>query len=116
MGLIADRPTFGLHLIRFLCERLRNTSEQLESIALYRIEARIARFLLELCANRQAAGPVVDVAFTMSQAELGVILSASRPKINGALNRLEEVGAIRRHGSLLTCHIEKLRDVIEDTA
>jgi CRP-like cAMP-binding protein len=112
--LIEERPTFSRDLVRFLCERVRSTSEQLESIALYRIEARIARFLLELCESRRSAEPTVDISFTMSQAELGAMLGASRPKTNGALVRLEETGAIRRRGSRLSCHVDKLRAIAED--
>jgi hypothetical protein len=41
-------------------------------------------------------------------------LGASRPKVNVALHNLEEAGAIRRHGSRMTCDIAKLMAITED--
>ncbi len=112
--LISERPTFARSVIRFLCERLRSTTEQLESIALYRVEARTARFLLSLCGQAHGSPPSADISFTMTQGELAAMLGASRPKINGALSSLEEAQAIRRRGSRMTCFIEKLQAIAED--
>jgi CRP/FNR family cyclic AMP-dependent transcriptional regulator len=112
--LIAGRPAISRDLIRFLCQRLRDTTEQLESIALYRIEARLARFVLALSEHMPSTSKTVEVSLVMSQTELGAVLGASRSKVNVALHTLEEVGAIRRHGSRLTCDIEKLLAITED--
>lgn len=113
-GLLARRPAISRDLIQFLCQRLRDTSEQLESIALYRIEARLARFLLALSERVRSTSQTVDIALVMSQTELGAVLGASRSKVNVALHNLEEMGAIRRRGSRLTCDIEKLLAITED--
>lgn len=112
--LIVGRPAISRDLIQFLCQRLRDTTDQLESIALYRIEARLARFLLALCEHMPSASKTVEVSLVMSQTELGAVLGASRSKVNAALHNLEEVAAIRRHGSRLTCDIEKLSAITED--
>jgi CRP/FNR family transcriptional regulator, cyclic AMP receptor protein len=112
--LIADRPAINRDLVQFLCQRLRDTTEQLESIALYRIEARLARFMLALSEHMPAASKMVEVPLLMSQTELGAVLGASRPKVNVALHNLEEAGAIRRHGSRMTCDIAKLMAITED--
>jgi CRP-like cAMP-binding protein len=112
--LVEGRPAIGRDLIRFLCQRLRDTSEQLESIALYRIEARLARFMLALAEHGTAGSKTVDVSLAMSQTELAAVLGASRSKVNVALHNLEEMGAIHRHGSRLACDIEKLSAIAED--
>ncbi|MEQ1956817.1 Crp/Fnr family transcriptional regulator [Mesorhizobium sp. CN2-181] len=113
-NLIAHRPAISRDLIQFLCQRLRDTSEQLESIALYRIEARLARFLLALSDQMSSMSTTVEVSLVLSQTELGAVLGASRPKVNVAFHHLEEAGAIRRHGSRLTCDIQKLLAISED--
>jgi len=108
--LMADRPAISRALIQLLCQRLRETTEQLESIALYRIEARLARFLLAL----QSSSKTEEVSLLMSQTELGAILGASRSKVNAALHNLEEMAAIRRRGSRLACNAEKLLAISQD--
>ena len=54
MKLIETRPVVREAVIRFLCKRVREADQQLEGIALYPIEARLARFFL--AAVRQKAG------------------------------------------------------------
>ena len=44
--LLATRPALQMPILQVLCARLRDTTDQLESIALYPLEARLARFLL----------------------------------------------------------------------
>jgi CRP/FNR family transcriptional regulator, cyclic AMP receptor protein len=115
-SLLQSRPAFGLEVIHFLCRRLRDTSEQLESIALYPVEARLARLLLALAgqAGQQPAAPArADVSLAITQTELATMLAASRPKVNGAMRRLEKDGAIRRRGARMSCDLDKLREVAE---
>jgi CRP/FNR family cyclic AMP-dependent transcriptional regulator len=103
---IYDRhPDLSSAVIKWLCHQLRKTSEQLESIALYPIQARLARFLL--LALRGAPPPLpgkrIPVEIGFSQAELAQLLGASRPKVNLALGQLENAGAIRRTSDRLFC-------------
>ena len=46
LTLMEVRPRIAMAAITFLCERLRTTDTKMEAIALYPIEARLARFLL----------------------------------------------------------------------
>ena len=48
------RPGISAGVIAFLCHRLRETSGQLEAIALYPLEVRLARFLLLALGDREA--------------------------------------------------------------
>ena len=91
-------------MITFLCKRLRDTTEQLEAIALYPIEVRLARFLLVALQGRTAEpGKRISLELGFSQSELAQLLGASRPKVNGALRLLEEMGAIKRTSDRLFC-------------
>jgi CRP/FNR family cyclic AMP-dependent transcriptional regulator len=102
-------------VVNFLCRRLRETNEQLETIALYNLDARVARFLLTTL--RQVHGDELPdearLQLALNQVEIGGILGASRPKINGAIRVLEDAGAIRRDGNIIDCNIARLRRIAE---
>jgi CRP-like cAMP-binding protein len=97
-------------VVNFLCRRLRETNQTLETIALYNLDARVARFLL--AALRQIHGDELpdeaSLDLALSQVEVGAILGASRPRINRAILDLEQGGAIRRRGNIFECNIPKL--------
>jgi CRP-like cAMP-binding protein len=87
--------------IAYLCGRLRQTSEQVESIALHPIEVRIARFLLSRLKLRDApleSATKVTIELGMTQGELALLVGASRQKVNAALAELEAVGALKKAG------------------
>jgi CRP-like cAMP-binding protein len=111
--LIETSPPAAGAAIRFLCARLRSTTEQVESIALYPIEARVARFLLSALRLRGANGGKewVELDVELSQGEIALLLGTSRPKINVALGALEEAGALRRDGEKFLCRPDQLRDL-----
>lgn len=113
MRLIETRPVVREGVIKFLCNRVREADQQLEGIALYPIEARLARFFL--AAVRQKAGPKlperVVLDLPISQTELALLIGASRPKVNAALALLEDGGAIMRSDSRFTCEIERLEAI-----
>jgi CRP/FNR family cyclic AMP-dependent transcriptional regulator len=106
------RPALSERLISFLCGRLRDTSGQLESIALHPLHVRLARFFLIALGDRKPEpGKRIPLELGMSQSELALLLGASRPKINEALGKLEEVGAINRTIDRIFCDPAKLADV-----
>jgi CRP/FNR family cyclic AMP-dependent transcriptional regulator len=103
-ALIRAYPVLSTGVIEFLCTRLRSTTEQLEAIALHPIEARLARFLLVALGGRKAEpGRRVPLELGFSQSELAQLLGASRPKVNGALSMLEDMGAVKRTADRLFC-------------
>lgn len=103
------RPAIAEKIIAVLCRRLRETSTQLEAIALHPLDVRLARFLL-FALGRRTAGPGkrVPLELGFSQGELAQLLGASRPKVNGALLQLETAGAVGRTLDRLFCDPEKL--------
>ncbi len=115
MELIENNPKVGLAAIRFLCTRLRETDQRLEAIALHRIEVRLARLMLSALKLQApgAAGKDVALDLGMSQGELALLIGASRPKVNIALTMLEDMGAITRAGSKLTCDTEVLQSIAD---
>jgi CRP-like cAMP-binding protein len=109
--LIESRPLVRQSVISFLCARVREADQQLEGIALYPIEVRLARFFLAAArqkAGADASGRVV-IELPISQSELALLIGASRPKVNAALALLEDQGAITRGARTFTCHMEELQ-------
>jgi CRP/FNR family transcriptional regulator, cyclic AMP receptor protein len=101
-------------VIAFLCSRLRNVSDKLESIALYPLDIRLARFLLAALRGRPASpGRRLPLELQYSQSELALLLGASRPKINMALGSLESAGAIGRTSDRLFCDRSKLAAIAQ---
>jgi CRP-like cAMP-binding protein len=113
--LIETSPAVARAVIRFLCVRLRETDQQLEAIALHPIEVRLARLFLSAI-KLQGLAPKngrVELALGMSQSDLGLLIGASRPKVNGALALLADQGAIERTGERIVCDIDALEAVAE---
>ncbi len=115
MDLIEANPKVAMAAVRFLCQRLRETDQRLEAIALHRIEVRLARLLLGILKLEApgSKGKNVPLDLGMSQGEIALLIGASRPKVNIALTQLEEMGAIKRNGAKLVCDIEELESIAE---
>ncbi len=108
--LIEASPQVRQSVISFLCARVREADQQLEGIALYPIEVRLAR--LFLTAARQKAGADasgrITIDLPISQSELALLIGASRPKVNAALSLLEDSSAIERRDKAFVCDIDEL--------
>lgn len=114
--LLLQDPQLARNAIDFLCHRLRDTTDQLELIALYPVEVRLARFLLLALKGQSApSGKRIPLELGISQGELAQLLGASRPKVNLALGFLEEQGAIGRTPDRLFCDAALLARIAEKT-
>lgn len=115
METLAANTNVALAAIRFLCTRLRETDQKLESVAFHRVEVRVARLMVSALKLRdpQARGENVRLDLGMSQGELALLVGASRPKVNAALAALEGMGAIRRAGAAFVCNVGPLEQVAD---
>ncbi len=113
--LVETSPQFAKAAIDLLCRRLREGDQQIEVIALHRIEVRLARYLLSAVRQQHGATPpkTPTIALGISQGELALVLGASRPKVNAALMMLEDTGAITRQGDKYACNLEELTTIGE---
>lgn len=113
---VQRHPDVALTLAQYLCSLLRSTNYQLESIAIYDLQARLARFFLFLL--EQKHGPDIpafpELWHGLNQSDLSAILGASRPKVNQALQALTTLGAIRRDGAALVCDVPLLRHLAQE--
>jgi CRP-like cAMP-binding protein len=113
--LLHSQPAIAEKFVDFLCQRVRETSSQLETIALYPLHARLARFLLIVIGDQKPPpGQRLPLGLGFSQTELALLLGASRPKVNEALGMLEKAGAITRMASdRMFCDPAKLADMAQ---
>lgn len=93
--LLNSDPAFMYRVSQLLCERLRHSSHLLESVTLYRLESRLARFLL---AKVDEVGPAahngVEIPIPANQGHLAAMINVSRPKLNAQLQQWLRSGVI----------------------
>ncbi len=113
--ILENHPEAARAVIHYLCSRLRETTDQLETIALYDLDARVARFFLSTL--RQIHGDELpesaNLQLALSQSEIAGVLGASRPKVNRSIVSLEEKGAIKRTDGLIDCNTERLMELAD---
>ncbi len=113
--ILDSHPEAARAVIHYLCSRLRETTDQLETIALYDLDARVARFFLSTL--RQIHGDELpesaNLQLALSQSEIAGVLGASRPKVNRSIVSLEEKGAIKRADGLIDCNTERLMELAD---
>lgn len=88
-NLIHTRPDFAASVIKTLSGRVRALVQQIESLALYSVTARLARFLLEQAENPSLSGPGI------TRAAIAAYLATQPETVSRALRTLEAAGAIR---------------------
>ena len=104
---LEDTPLVARRLLSLLVRRLRNSNNQIESLAALSLLQRTAQHLLNLCENEGSA-------LKITQKELSERLFASREKVNAKLKDLEKAGAIERgHRKIHILSTDKLMRYIE---
>ena len=87
--LLARDNRLALKVIGLLTRRVRNLVHQVEDLALYTVQIRLARFLLKQAENPALSGPGVTRAAIASH------LATTPETISRVLRTLEEAGAIQ---------------------
>lgn len=83
MPLLEKRADICLVLLRILCQRLRQTSEQVEDVLFRHLESRVAKAVLHLAEDATShAFPGSPVELHLSQQELGDIAGGTRESVN----------------------------------
>ncbi|WP_258305735.1 Crp/Fnr family transcriptional regulator [Burkholderia cenocepacia] len=91
-----------------LCRHIHQLSDFVESACLYRLEARLARHLL----NRMQ-GNDLEVPLPENQSILAAMLNVSRPRLNSSLQKMQRDGLIRLHEHGVTIEKpEQLRTIV----
>jgi CRP-like cAMP-binding protein len=111
--MLDDDAVFANALLRGLCARLRDTTEQLEAVALMPLEQRLARIFLQLAIAANSDERRVNIKFAMSQGELANLVAASRPKVNQILVAWDAAGVATRTQGGLRVDTQALQDIAD---
>ncbi len=91
-ALLLRRPEISVHLLQYLCRRVRQTSAQVEDVAFLSVAQRLAKQLHVLVASSGASLPVM---VQISQSELAGFLNATRQVVNPILQAWQKDGFIK---------------------
>jgi CRP/FNR family transcriptional regulator, cyclic AMP receptor protein len=110
LALLERRPDLCIDLLIVLCERLRQTDEQVEDLAFLDLEARIAKVLVRLAEqNGEGQSPTRPLGVKISQRALGERVGGSRESVNKHLQELQRSGIITlEKGSIVIRDLEAL--------
>jgi len=101
-------------LLKVLCHRLRQTSEQVEDVVFRHLESRVAKVLLQLVERvglRALNSPSVELH--VSQRELGSMAGGSRESVNKILQNWHRQGLIDiSKGSIMIRNVEAIERLI----
>ncbi|WP_051249240.1 Crp/Fnr family transcriptional regulator [Inquilinus limosus] len=113
--MLKQSPEACLQMMELLTTRLRRTSDQLEGVALLNLSARLARLLLALSeAEQTAPGRAPRLPRTLSQRDLGLLIGASRSKVNVQIGRWLQDGTLsRENGALVLRDRDRLAEIAE---
>jgi CRP/FNR family cyclic AMP-dependent transcriptional regulator len=90
---IEQHPGVALKLLAVLCERLRQTDEQIAEIAFLELPVRLAKALLR--AGRAAAASKQEVKLSLSQRALASMIGGTRESVNRCLRDWHRRGIVR---------------------
>jgi CRP-like cAMP-binding protein len=114
LRLLENRVDLCMIMLRILCQRLRQTSEQVEDVMFRHLESRLAKRLLHLAESVGLHGLQSSlVELHVSQRELGNMAGGSRESVNKILQNWHRQGLIDLgKASVLIRDIEALRRLI----
>jgi CRP-like cAMP-binding protein len=88
-SMLARDPSLAQAVIHGMSERMRMLVQQIEALALYAVQARLARFLIDRSEDPALEGPGI------TRAAIAAHLATTPETVSRALRTLEEAGAIR---------------------
>src|SRR5215467_6580165 len=114
LPLVQEEPQIALKLIEILCARLRQTTQQAESLMFLPLPGRLAKALLRLSAS-DGVGREQKIA--VSQKDLGNIIGRSRESTNRQLRLWEEHKWVRlERGGIVILSANALERLAESDA
>lgn len=105
MPLLAANQDLVARLLAVLCERVRSTSLALEQIALFDLEARLARLILKLAADYgRATSDGTRIELKLSQRDISNLVAASRESVNKQLGEWRDQGVLTLENGYIVLH------------
>jgi CRP/FNR family transcriptional regulator, cyclic AMP receptor protein len=109
---VKSQPALAMKFIELLCERLRQTSDQVEQIILQNLPGRLASALLRLTEKHKLEPQGRTIAIT--QQEISEMVGMTRESINKQLRAWASRDWVRlEHGAIVVLNAETLRELAE---
>jgi CRP-like cAMP-binding protein len=109
--LMEQQPKLAQALLGALCARLRVLTDQVEAIALFPLETRLARLFLQLIRAVGEKAPVARIPANITQAELAALIVASRSKVNKTLSHWRDTGLLTSEPGYFVFDVDALKEV-----
>lgn len=93
---ITQNPSFSMHYIRFLCDRVRFLNGRITAFTATCATEKLRNHLYELCAGRY------PVTLVLNAARLATMLGIGRASLYRAFDALEKAGHIVKNGKSVT--------------
>lgn len=108
-------PELCITLLKVMCKRLRQTSEQLEDFSFLDLRTRLAKRLLDLAEDHgEQEGEGIRISLNLSQRVLGAMMGTSREAVNKQLRAWEDEDLIKlRRGSVTILDTEQLQLIVD---
>jgi len=111
LPLLQEEPQIALKLTEVLCARLRQTTQQAESLMFLHLPGRLAKALLRLSSGDEAA---IAPKIAISQKDLGNIIGMSRETTNRQLRLWERRNWVRlERGGIVILSVKALERIAE---
>jgi CRP-like cAMP-binding protein len=114
LPILETRADLCMILLKILCRRLRQTSEQVEDVTFRHLESRVAKALLQLVERVGLRGlHCPSVELHVSQREIGNMAGGSRESVNKILQNWHRQGLIDlSKGSIIIRDVETFERLI----
>ena len=115
MPFLERNQTLASRMLAVLCERLRSTSLALEQIALFDLEARLARLILKLAADYgKITKDGTRIELKLSQRDISNLVAATRESVNKQLAEWRDTGVLTFESGYIILHrSEALQALVE---
>jgi len=112
--LLENEPGLAIHLLKFVCGKVRWTSELVEQAVFLDVPSRIAKRLVDM-ADQYGSAVESGVELAVGQGELAVYLGLSRQIVHRYLHQWRENGWVSvGRGKIIVLNRDALVDFIQD--
>jgi CRP-like cAMP-binding protein len=107
---VRSQPSLAMKFIELLCERVRQTSDQVEQVILQDLPGRLASALLRLSDKSEPQGHTI----TITQQELSEMVGMTRESINKQLRAWAGHNWVRlEHGAIVVLDAAAIKELAE---
>ncbi len=114
LPLVREEPEIAVKLIEILCARLRQTTEQAESLMFLHLPSRLGKALLRLSSR---SGVASERKLAITQKDLGNIIGMARESTNRQLRLWEQQNWVRlERGGIIILSVKALERIAESSS